>query len=518
MGKKLVEGHLENLLESLGCPLKLRRSGDGWKIGRLRRLAKPKSKFVCDTDLAMLVEPGEYVLPEPSQNQMRRSMLQWYQAPTRWDDADFKLGWLQVREWYAGINQQLPMRSAYDVLIDTDKSSSAGFPWNYMKLSKEEIAEDFGPQGLVESLCQLYSTKSGVCSIFSGFLKDELIKKKKLDEGRSRVILGAPLQHTLLVGTLSKSLNEELEKHRLGCPIRVGVNPWGEEWHELGLQVLRHPNHWYLDIKGFEFTRAPEEDEFIVDFRSAHLEHGPEQKDLLRRAYFDMTYAVAVDQNGDLYQLFGGTKSGFFNTCHDNSLICLRYLCSAWRRLCPHLRMVDHVILLIFGDDAVISVSDEAAKWFNPSTIRQYLANRGVEITGPRSWVPFEELDFLSCRWVKHPLSGRWVFCPVRKDKLLMSATVYSDTMSKVDRLIRLFQLQVLFVHDVDGWKKLDKLIQVFIDREKSTQGGNPLWEKALHQRPQYDLLLRQSSNFEGGLNLKGCLWASIDRWAPKIF
>jgi len=476
-----------------GVPYELRPMRGWWRyLATVPSFSGGRSRLVPDLFLASFVRTtNPYTLPDLSTNCVLRSLMQHYQTYSTWSETELQVGWASVARAYSCVGDTHRVVSPQRVWDSMVPSSSPGYPWTSMRVSKQNLLESgHTPDSLVAFQRMLYANSTGLCSVFKFFLKDELMKREKMALKGVRIICGAPVTHTLVSGCLTQSLNGAMREHRRECSIQVGINPFSREWDGLAKRMLRFPNHWYADFSGFEFTRCPAEDKHLVLFRGAKLEPGYEEE--LRRVYRDGTYCNAIDSFGRVFQCLGFTKSGKDSTLEDNSLICERYLRTAWHYLVPSvLRIEDNAELVVFGDDSLLSVSDNAAEHFSPSRLRAFFGERGIKLSGPEDFVAFGDVDFLSFRFGWNALYGVYVPIPDRVEKWELSYTVYAKDMTVVDRLIRIIQLQQLCVFHDSLWALGSEILRAFI-QHYSPADPDPSWRRALHmRRERVDLMKR---------------------------
>jgi hypothetical protein len=439
---------------------------------------------VQDQSLSGFLLDDEYQVPDLSEKVFLQSVRQNLMNTSSWDDEELRRGWELVDQWLRPVRGGLLITHPDEVWDDLDWNTSPGYPWNHQHMTKSDLLlSGKTPVVLAQDLISRLDRVEGSACIFSFFLKDELIKRSKAAEGRYRIICGAPVDHTIVLGSLCKNIDAELERCRHLTPIKIGIDPFSTEWDRLARDLRRFPNFWVADFKGFEYTKDPQEDSYICLWRCGKLAESRRLYPLMRKLYRQMSFAVAIDQLGNFYQLFGGTRSGTFTTCSDNSLLDLRYISSAFCSLCPDLVMQDHVALGIFGDDLAMSVSDEAKFRFHPSAIKEYFSNHGITLTGSNDWVPWSSVDFLSMGFVRHPWLDLWVPVPRRANKLILSMTCFSKEMSLSDRLMKMLQIRRLCCFDDHLWSLCEHILDSFLEKNGGLMSGDQQWEHHLSLR-----------------------------------
>jgi hypothetical protein len=131
-----------------------------------------------------------------------------------------------------------------------DKKSSAGLPWKTMKgvngktpmLKFDEKTqvwridqEDALGLALLAAIDALIAAcRNGLKTmvIFDAALKDEVLPLKKVDDVRTRIILGAPVEATIVHRKYLASLGAAICSLHNEIPVKVGINPYNE-WDTL---------------------------------------------------------------------------------------------------------------------------------------------------------------------------------------------------------------------------------------------------------------------------------------------
>lgn len=483
-------------------------------VGKVPSHSGFKNNFELDKDLAQFVPTGEYIIPVLDHKAFVTSVQQYFGPSARWSDDEIEIMFNVTRDALRDLASSRVCQPD-EVWDSLDKHSSVGLPWSYYGWTKLNLlASGDTPKILVVKLQKLFREfpDAQVC-LFYLFLKQELIKRKKAAEGRHRTICGSPVDLTLLTGMLSKDFNECIERNRLRCPIRVGINPFSMEWTHLAEDLRRFRNFWFVDIRGHEFSVTPEEMEMCCHLRISKMRE-KRLASLFRRVYRETEFPVAMSPSGDIYQLVGKVKSGCFNTCHDNSLISLSRILLCFQKLCPDLNWREHVCLCVFGDDIGLSCSDDAAKRFNPESIRLFFRQHGIEVTGPSDFVPFEEFDFLSFTFREHPFySGVWAPKPIRVDKLLMSCCVFPSDMQVSERLIRLCQISRVAAFNDGLWCDIDRIISHFVSMHDPIMAGNAQWEQAKSLRLDQVALQGMLDGLPVQESAHDLEWSKINLW-----
>jgi hypothetical protein len=120
----------------------------------------------------------------------------------------------------------------------------------------------------------------------------------------------------------------------------------------------------------------------IIENMCVRAGYSAKELKVVRGIAYDVAYPI-VDFNGELIQFFGGNPSGHPLTVIINGLANSIYMRYCYAELNPGKECItfDHrVVLMTYGDDNIMSVSDEAP-FFNHTTIQQTLADVDVQYT-----------------------------------------------------------------------------------------------------------------------------------------
>ncbi|BAL04700.1 polyprotein [Blueberry latent spherical virus] len=275
-------------------------------------------------------------------------------------------------------------------------------------------------------------------------LKDECLKKRKVATPRLFDVL--PFEHNILLREYFLSFSAFLQHCRIQLPCCIGVNVYSREWTTL-YDRLREYSDTGLNCDYSKF------DGYI-----SHQIYGWLAA-TINRLYRDGVEANAARNNlllmfigrrsicgGQVYMVNGGMPSGCAFTAMINSLfneILIRYVF----RKCTPAPMKNffnsYVRLMVYGDDNLISIKEEAIPYFDGPIIKNELAQVGVIITDGTDKTsptlqrkPLESLDFLKRGFRR--LSTGIVIAPLDKTSLytrLYYSTAGDDGYCNLDVL-----------------------------------------------------------------------------------
>lgn len=253
--------------------------------------------------------------------------------------------------------------------------------------------------------------------VFNLFLKDELVKKVKVESGQQRGICGASFNLVTNQTYCVDHLYESTKRARLDpkVPYVLGLDVYGRDYHErVALHnTVRH--HWCGDVSGLEFV-VP--DGMYKDLYEIYLPFIPDDRVELFRAIADQLSQYVV-RGSRVGLCIGGTPSGHKGTSQDNSRITYFLMCILLREQGISL---PNVILSIQGDDIWLSTDLP----FDPVRAKEYARSIGVTLKGTDRMVDLYSVEFLS----RTPLVVRDTFVSIcssdRASKLKHTAFVYS--------------------------------------------------------------------------------------------
>lgn len=256
--------------------------------------------------------------------------------------------------------------------------------------------------------------------VFNLFLKDELVKKSKLLEGKQRGICGASFNFIILQTFTLEHHHEATIRGRLDAavPYALGLDVTGEDWSLRCLMHKKFSKHWCSDVSGLEFV-VP--DGMYRQLYRIYEDFVPMDRLDLHSAIADQLSEYVV--RGDRVDVcVGGTPSGHKGTSQDNSRLTFHLLVVVL--LEQGLNPTDFQFS-IQGDDAWISTN----QLFDPVRAKKFAAELGVTLKGSDQLVDFCDVEFLS----RTPKDFRGEIVSVcskdRREKLKHSSYVFNKKL-----------------------------------------------------------------------------------------
>lgn len=367
------------------------------------------------------------------------------------------IDWMKVRpEWKAELK-------IYDVhtsingmpgvrFVDSiNRRTSAGFPHRcskkYLSVALEPTEQypdaiTFTPEILERT--ELILTRWGVGQrgmvVFSGALKDEALPFAKIEAGKTRVFMGAPVELTIAMRMVLLSFTRVVQKNKFVFEQFPGTEAQSVEWDFIRQHLTQFGEDRCIfgDFRGFDKTMSAV---FILAAFEAiaqfHKKCGCSDQHV--RMIYSMGYDICfalVDFNGDLIEFFGINPSGQALTVIINGIVNSLYMRYVYVKRNPGsecLTFQQYIALATYGDDNGIGVSPSIG-YFNHTIIADVLAEIGVTYTmadkGAAS-IPFVHIDdgsFLKRTWRYEAELDAHV-CPLEEASIIKSLMI--NTASK---------------------------------------------------------------------------------------
>ena len=247
---------------------------------------------------------------------------------------------------------------------------------------------------------------------FQHHLKDELRSIAKVQAGKTRVFTGANACNTILDRKLFHAFRAQFIRANVKVQNFVGADVLSRDFHDLAMHLLENSSNLIdADYKDFDGSLHPQVLAAAVEIMDrVMIFWGEESHSRARRTMGDMIlHSISVLMDG-LQEEHCGNPSGCGGTTIINILANMIYMFLAWRWLVPASMQtfqcyLDHVRPVFYGDDMIMSVSDQAIPFYNFVTIRDVMAeNLDLSMTQAdkldREDRPFKRLDectFLKC-------------------------------------------------------------------------------------------------------------------------
>lgn len=353
--------------------------------------------------------------------------------------------------------------------------SSEGFPLSSFRPQQfnnkkylfdlEEHTDGYKLKGLAPELQQILQVRHqfrerNICvpPIYIDCLKDyRLTPEKCAIPGKTRIFSIAPVQVTI---DLRRYMGVFLSAYRAAgveAQHGIGINVDSIEWTKLANYLLEVGDNIVTgDYSNFGPTLSSQivysciED--IIDWHKFNNADEAQINNL--RFILENEILNPIHLCQDLvYQTVNGIASGSPITAELNSEVNKKYVKLAFVLLCKkynfNYTLKDfnhHCRLVTYGDDFIMSVSDEFIEWFNCLTISNVLREHGIILTDAQKGkevIPFRSLfgsTFLKRTFKKHPFrKGIWL-APIEEQSItecLNWCHKQSDMRAATEEVIR---------------------------------------------------------------------------------
>jgi len=318
-----------------------------------------------------------------------------------------------LREYLYGVvgrTYAIDLEQTPEFLVE--KESSPGWPFNKKHKTRREMLAD---NGLEMSRLWWESKKRAV---WSGCLKNELVKTEKLERGLVRFFACCPLPVQLQIMRFSTILNWKIvfASSEFRFCTYVGVAPQDGGWNRLFTDFSKRDFFFSLDETAYNTTLH--EDLFKAIYRIRNNLHvNPWPQEDVDRLLGEIVRTVIVTDVGDVVQKHQGNSSGSPNTIHDNSLILIMLYFETYLRLYPDDNLTDffkYISLLVIGDDNFCGVSVDRGL-FTSVEVMKTMQDWGIVPRVESESKTVEGMEFVSKIIKKVQVEGMTFYVPVPK-------------------------------------------------------------------------------------------------------
>jgi hypothetical protein len=338
-------------------------------------------------------------------------------------------------------------------------STSMGFPW---ACSKKKFLhtdpDEFYPEGVsfspeilerVDIILGKYAKGERAYPVYTGHLKDEATSFTKIENKKTRLFTGAPVDWSLVVRSRLLTFVRLVQKNKFVFEAGPGTVCQSTEWGQV---------HDYLTEFGADriiagdyawFDKTMIADFILAAFQViAHIyEAAGFEPDEVREIMCigeDVAFPV-VSVNADLIEFFGTNPSGHPLTVIINSIVNSLYMRYCYTMLNPKFTCVSfksNVHLFTYGDDNIMGVSVRA-DWFNHTAVQSVLLKIGVTYTMADKesesvpYISIGECQFLKRKWRYDEDVNAWL-CPLEEQSIHKSLTTWvpSKTIDKYAQMV----------------------------------------------------------------------------------
>lgn len=234
--------------------------------------------------------------------------------------------------------------------------------------------------------------------LFDVNLKDEALPQRKIDEVKTRSIVGSPLDFTIVHRMyLHTSMVSIMELVPI-TPIKVGIAPNTIEWNDLYKWLTQYNQYGFDgDYKHWDASVTAEEIEATAEFHNTIYrkcdDNWKPEDDTVRTTLYQILAHPLLSRDGLCVQSTGGVVSGQPGTGLDNSSINVMKIWRAWIMYVRYKKMpkymasfqgfLDSVAVGVNGDDNCILPKPEYMD-FNFKFVQEFMETVGATYTPAR--------------------------------------------------------------------------------------------------------------------------------------
>jgi hypothetical protein len=380
------------------------------------------------------------------------------------------------------------------------RSTSAGFPYCKSKKSLITLEGDKAtphPEIMdeVERLRGLYANSERGFPIFMGTLKDEVLKRTKVLQSKTRLFTGSPFAFSVILRQYYLPLVATIQQQPQLFEAYVGVNAMGEQWCALydHLTSFGKDRICAGDYQAFDKTMCPaivlKAFEVLIAL-AKKAGYTDEECNIMRVMSHDVAFPM-VNLDGDIVMVFGMNPSGHPLTVTINCVVNCILLRMAFIYYNPGLRFKDYVHLATYGDDNIFGVK-EGCK-FDHTLLASFLRTQGIIYTMADKEavsVPFvniSESTFLKRGFV-YSAHHRCIVGPLEKSSIYKSLlyVIPSSALCAQEQLIS--QISSALIHlslgdksEFDKWRAFFcRMVTKYQLEPFLPRGGLFTWETLL--------------------------------------
>jgi len=309
-------------------------------------------------------------------------------------------------------------------------STSPGFPWGLTKqprtagkrtwldLDALTISPDL--EYHVDKRIEFALAGRRYPTLWMDLLKDERRPIEKVDQGKTRVFSGSPLDFTVACRMYFGAFVAAQAEGRIENESLVGTNCYAFDWNLIALKLKRHGDNIVAgDYSNWDGSVSAQLLFAALDVINTW--YGDDVEGNMVREVLMMDIAFSMHVIGQsVYMWTHSMPSGVYltatvNTVIGQMLMRLFYMSTAPRHMANMSSFEKNVSIVIYGDDNVVGISKEAKGFFNQQTITQAATDLGMTYTDEQksgNVVPptrsLTDVTLLKRHFVYSDEEGRW--------------------------------------------------------------------------------------------------------------
>jgi hypothetical protein len=340
---------------------------------------------------------------------------------------------------------------------------------------------------------------------FNDFLKDE-----RLPPGKdTRLINGSSAITAVLAKQYFGEFLAALRANRHKVGVMVGINLHGLEWTRMANDLLNKGTNIVCgDYSAFGPTLDPEVIGALIrvinNWYAQHVGSVDKEANKVRECLLDAIHAFHVA--GDcVYRTSQGSPSGAVWTAEINSLVNMFYILLLWHEIIvvayrdeqnpatnglTQKDFFEHVCLRVYGDDVIMSVSDQLIPYFDNLTLQTGFKVHGItytDINKKGEVVPFRSIDeatFLKCGFLQHPnRHGLWMAClekSVIEETALWCRKQKDVSLQELSKEAAVTCIELSYSHGIQYYKRIVEVLTKYYSGQGVTLNFKT-WEEIDH-------------------------------------
>lgn len=282
--------------------------------------------------------------------------------------------------------------------IDVNKAS--GYPWSSIENFKKksdliQVDDKTGHRTFTELgekslrprvIYSLLKAMSGirVLEMCADKLKDTCVKLKHVANAKTRTFNNTPVERLVISNIINGNMREHYTQLFLKGHHFIGGDPLSIHWQQLYDHLNVHPNWVYIDYENFD-RRQSKYFGILAESVWNNVINLNDRDDYHTARWVESANAIESLMIDDttIWMTGHGNKSGDPRTTPRNNLVNMANLLYVWysNTQGTFAEFLRNTSMVFFGDDAVITVSDEFAHVFNYNTIAKTLHTVGHIVT-----------------------------------------------------------------------------------------------------------------------------------------
>lgn len=251
--------------------------------------------------------------------------------------------------------------------------TSPGYPYNRLGANTGQEAYDCFPSHINEFLNK--SRETWRPTVYNVFGKKEILKSTKGDD--IRTIIGPCIAHQLMGQTLTMSISEHVGQNFKNSHTQIGRTRYKGDVDRTGKRISKFPIIEEYDISKWDRSIHASLLKMFCFYCWDVLDSNDMGDFYQLCNMFESTiYSFMSTRNGELFRKRYGVPSGFTLTSYANSWIHTFLQYYMFYTLCPYDNKENfgqdqwdaiietHFDFVCYGDDGLMGMSEECAKWF----------------------------------------------------------------------------------------------------------------------------------------------------------